>query len=47
LVKAFIAAEDSRFFQHQGIDPFSIARAALKNLEAGTIKQGGSTITSR
>jgi penicillin-binding protein 1A len=47
LVKAFIAAEDSRFFQHQGIDPFSIARAVLKNLEAGTIKQGGSTITQQ
>ncbi len=47
LVKAFVAAEDSRFFQHQGIDPFSILRAALKNLEAGTIKQGGSTITQQ
>jgi penicillin-binding protein 1A len=47
LVKAFIAAEDSRFFYHQGVDPFSILRAALKNLEAGTIKQGGSTITQQ
>jgi penicillin-binding protein 1A len=47
LIKAFIAAEDSRFFQHQGVDPFSILRAALKNLEAGTIKQGGSTITQQ
>ena len=47
LVKAFIAAEDSRFFQHQGVDPLSIVRAALKNLEAGTIKQGGSTITQQ
>jgi penicillin-binding protein 1A len=47
LVKAFIAAEDSRFFQHQGVDPFSILRAAIKNLEAGTIRQGGSTITQQ
>jgi penicillin-binding protein 1A len=47
LVKAFLAAEDSRFFQHQGIDPLSIGRAFLKNLEAGTIKQGGSTITQQ
>ncbi|MCK7505798.1 MAG: transglycosylase domain-containing protein [Desulfobacterales bacterium] len=47
LVNAFVAAEDSRFFQHQGVDPFSILRAALKNLEAGTIKQGGSTITQQ
>jgi penicillin-binding protein 1A len=34
LVQAFVAAEDSRFYQHQGVDPFSILRAALKNLEA-------------
>jgi penicillin-binding protein 1A len=47
LVKAFVAAEDSRFFQHQGVDPVGILRAALKNLEAGTIKQGGSTITQQ
>ncbi|HSW48564.1 MAG TPA: PBP1A family penicillin-binding protein, partial [Bryobacteraceae bacterium] len=47
LVQAFVAAEDSRFYQHQGVDPFSIVRAALKNLEAGTIKQGGSTITQQ
>ena len=47
LVNAFIAAEDSRFFQHPGVDPLSILRAALKNLEAGTIKQGGSTITQQ
>ena len=47
LVKAFVAAEDSRFFQHQGVDPVGILRAVLKNLEAGTIKQGGSTITQQ
>jgi penicillin-binding protein 1A len=47
LVLAFIAAEDSRFFEHQGIDPVSIGRAFLKNLEAGSIKQGGSTITQQ
>jgi penicillin-binding protein 1A len=47
LVKAFVAAEDSRFYHHQGVDPFSILRAALKNLEAGSIKQGGSTITQQ
>ena len=47
LVRAFVAAEDSRFYQHQGVDPFSILRAALKNLEAGSIKQGGSTITQQ
>ncbi len=47
LIQAFIAAEDSRFYQHQGYDPFGILRAFLKNLEAGTIKQGGSTITQQ
>jgi penicillin-binding protein 1A len=47
LVKAFVAAEDSRFFQHQGVDPFGILRAAMKNLEAGAIRQGGSTITQQ
>jgi penicillin-binding protein 1A len=47
LVHAFVAAEDSRFYQHQGIDIPSILRAFLKNLEAGTIKQGGSTITQQ
>jgi penicillin-binding protein 1A len=45
--KAFIAAEDSRFYKHQGIDFFSIIRAFIKNIEAGTIVQGGSTITQQ
>ncbi len=44
---AFVAAEDSRFFTHQGIDLVSIIRAFFKNLEAGTIIQGGSTITQQ
>ncbi len=47
LINAFIAAEDSRFYQHQGIDFLSIIRAFMKNLEAGTIVQGGSTITQQ
>jgi len=47
LVQAFVAAEDSSFFKHQGIDFVSIARAALKNLRAGGISQGGSTITQQ
>lgn len=47
LINAFIAAEDSRFFTHQGIDLLSIVRAFFKNLEAGTIVQGGSTITQQ
>ena len=47
LIRAFVAAEDSNFFDHQGIDFKSIARAALKNLRAGGIVQGGSTITQQ
>ena len=47
LIDAFIAAEDSRFYKHQGIDFISIVRAFAKNLEAGTIVQGGSTITQQ
>ena len=47
LVQAFLAAEDSRFFSHKGVDYMGIARAFLKNIEAGTIVQGGSTITQQ
>ena len=47
LQQAFIAAEDNRFYKHQGIDIFSIVRAFIKNLEAGSIVQGGSTITQQ
>ncbi len=44
---AFISAEDSRFYQHQGFDMQSISRAVLKNFEAGHIVQGASTITQQ
>jgi penicillin-binding protein 1A len=47
LIEAFVAAEDSKFYHHQGIDLGSIARAALKNIRAGGIVQGGSTITQQ
>jgi penicillin-binding protein 1A len=47
MVEAFIAAEDDRFFSHGGIDPLGIIRAAIKNLKAGRIVQGGSTITQQ
>jgi len=47
LIQAFVAAEDSNFFEHQGIDIISIFRAALKNIKAGGIVQGGSTITQQ
>ena len=47
LIDAFVAAEDARFYKHEGIDFFSVVRAFLKNIEAGTIIQGGSTITQQ
>jgi len=47
VIRAFVAAEDARFFQHQGLDWQSITRAFFKNLEAGHIVQGGSTITQQ
>ena len=46
-INAFIATEDSRFYQHQGVDLYSIIRAFTRNIEAGTIVQGGSTITQQ
>jgi len=47
LVKAIIAAEDAEFFQHKGVDYKGILRAMFKNLLAGKIVQGGSTITQQ
>lgn len=47
LINAFVSAEDSRFRDHPGIDILSIIRAFLKNFKAGTIVQGGSTITQQ
>ena len=44
---AFLAAEDASFYKHPGIDPMSIARALLKNLQKGSASQGGSTITQQ
>ena len=47
VVKAFLASEDVRFYEHGGVDLPGIIRASLKNLEAGEIVQGGSTITQQ
>ncbi len=44
---AFVAAEDNRFFDHGGIDPLGIMRAAFANVKAGRVVQGGSTITQQ
>jgi penicillin-binding protein 1A len=45
--QAFLAAEDASFYSHHGIDPVSILRAAVKNMQSGNVKQGASTITQQ
>ena len=45
LVDAFLAAEDDRFFQHPGVDWQGLVRAAMSNLSAGGVREGGGTIT--
>lgn len=47
LILAFVAAEDARFFEHPGVDITGIVRAFFRNLEAGEVVQGGSTITQQ
>lgn len=46
-IHALLAAEDAHFFEHKGISLWSIVRAALKNISAFEIRQGGSTITQQ
>ncbi|WP_416235743.1 transglycosylase domain-containing protein [Nostoc sp. UHCC 0252] len=47
LKKAFIASEDRRFQQHNGVDPQGIVRAGLNNLRSQGVVEGGSTITQQ
>ena len=47
LPKAVIAVEDRRFYQHPGIDPIGIGRAFVRNIQAGRVVQGGSTISQQ
>jgi penicillin-binding protein 1C len=45
VVQVFLRAEDRRFYLHPGVDPISIAGSSLRNLRAGRIVSGASTIT--
>jgi len=47
LQQALIAAEDANFYHHEGLDFLGILRAMMKNIRAGGIVQGGSTITQQ
>ncbi len=45
--QAFIAAEDRRFYQHNGIDPVGIGRALVRNISKRSVEEGASTITQQ
>lgn len=45
--KAFVATEDKRFYEHQGVDLWSIGRAAVKDIMARSMVEGGSTLTQQ
>lgn len=45
LIHAIIATEDSRFYEHMGVDPIGVARAALNLAVTGEKRQGASTLT--
>jgi penicillin-binding protein 1A len=45
MIRAILAAEDERFYQHSGVDYLGVARAALSNFVSGGVRQGASTIT--
>ena len=47
LMYAVLAAEDSRFYQHHGVDPRGILRALYTNIRHGGVRQGGSTLTQQ
>ncbi|CAH1192658.1 Biosynthetic peptidoglycan transglycosylase [Paenibacillus auburnensis] len=47
VVNAFVATEDKRFFEHKGVDFWSIGRAAVKDIAARSMVEGGSTITQQ
>ncbi|MGY1671154.1 transglycosylase domain-containing protein [Geodermatophilus sp. SYSU D00710] len=45
--QALVAIEDSRFYDHNGLDVQGTLRAAVTNLSAGSVQEGGSTITQQ
>lgn len=47
LIQAFVSSEDDRFFEHSGVDLYSIVRAFIRNFQAGHVVEGGSTITQQ
>ncbi|MEM7014457.1 MAG: biosynthetic peptidoglycan transglycosylase, partial [Verrucomicrobiota bacterium] len=47
MIQALVAAEDARFFEHDGVDYMGIIRASIRNFKAGTAREGASTITQQ
>jgi len=47
LVEGLIAMEDTRFFEHNGVNPDAIIRAIIKDIKAGKFVEGGSTLTQQ
>lgn len=47
VIKATLATEDRRFFEHFGVDFFGTTRAMIENLRANAVVQGGSTLTQQ
>ncbi len=47
LIEALLAIEDTTFFEHHGVNPDAILRAIIKDLTAGKLKEGASTITQQ
>jgi penicillin-binding protein 1A len=45
VIDAFLAAEDARFYEHPGVDWQSLVRALVANVSAGSVREGGGTIT--
>ncbi|MFZ4775756.1 MAG: transglycosylase domain-containing protein [Terrimicrobiaceae bacterium] len=46
-VNALLSREDTRFYQHHGVDPIGVARAVVRNLFLGGFREGASTITQQ
>ena len=47
VIQAVLATEDRRFFEHTGLDPIGIVRAAWLDIKSGEVKQGGSTLSQQ
>jgi len=47
LRNAIVAIEDYRFYEHFGVDPVAVVRALVRNVQAGRVVEGGSTITQQ